>query len=275
MQESSPESVTPMQLSGQSSGRSSQDGMPPQLGVAPPMSGPAYQKMPGGASQAPTAGPSPFGNYAPLPQPQGWGAAGAHGSIYHWDSASSIETASSMASQGSRSLSSGLYGSALTPQPSPMSSQNLGPRRSSGAFGPPPGYSSAAPSPMNTSFTGSDYSETSHFQGTNFGLGSGNALEQQHPQQARTAPWEAGRSLSRELSQQGTANPQQQGVPGPYSSAPAQMQPINGLGNFATGPSTAPPAMRFPKVDASGTPDAEPSRPPPSMHFPHVDASGF
>ncbi|KAK9815967.1 hypothetical protein WJX74_002020 [Apatococcus lobatus] len=85
------------------------------------------------------------------------------GPMYHWESASSRETAPSMQSQGSRSLSAGLYGTALASQPSPMSFHL--------DLGLPPGVGSTNPSSMNTSFSGSDYSGSNHFKATNFGLG--------------------------------------------------------------------------------------------------------
>ncbi|KAK9816063.1 hypothetical protein WJX74_002579 [Apatococcus lobatus] len=169
--------------SGQNSGRSSHDGGPSQSVSQHHMSGASSQVMTGmaDASQTPNGGQSPFGHYAALPQPRGWGPAAVGGSIYHWESASSRETASSMQSQDSRSLSAGLYGTALTPQPSPMSSQILG---------PPPGFSPATPSPMKTSFSGSDYSETNHFQNTNFGLGGSTSTQsaQQMPSPAAAYP---------------------------------------------------------------------------------------
>ncbi|KAK9827485.1 hypothetical protein WJX74_005118 [Apatococcus lobatus] len=242
--------------SGQSSGRPSQDGGAP---------------MYGGSSQAAKEGQSPFGNYAAMPQPKGWGPAAAGGSIYHWESASSIETASSMQSQGSRSLSAGLYGTALAPQPSPMSSQNLGPRNPSGSqnlgprnpsggFGPPPGVGSTNPSSMNTSFSGSDYSETNHFQATNFGLGGSTS-----PQSVQQGPFPGSASSMSGHSFNGLPAAAANRSSGSEYQA-AQRRPEL-MHQSSSGSLPAPSAALFPTI--------APPMAPPAAHFPKVDASGF
>ncbi|KAK9827486.1 hypothetical protein WJX74_005118 [Apatococcus lobatus] len=279
--------------SGQSSGRPSQDGGAP---------------MYGGSSQAAKEGQSPFGNYAAMPQPKGWGPAAAGGSIYHWESASSIETASSMQSQGSRSLSAGLYGTALAPQPSPMSSQNLGPRNPSGSqnlgprnpsggFGPPPGVGSTNPSSMNTSFSGSDYSETNHFQATNFGLGGSTS-----PQSVQQGPFPGAAGSSGSMGGHPSSGPPaawavspthmlQQPSPGAAGSASSMSgHSFNGLPAAAANRSSGSEyqaAQRRPELmhqSSSGSlpapsaalfPTIAPPMAPPAAHFPKVDASGF